>query len=93
MFWALFALLQVYDAASSHCVTTILRPGETPAGLAVRGQPRRSTRSIRMHWLNTRYAVKPWTRFGNSWRGSKPPATAPLRGMSLPNCAVVVVSS
>ncbi|MBV8400509.1 MAG: IS1380 family transposase, partial [Acetobacteraceae bacterium] len=43
----------VYDAASGHCVLTILRPGKTPDGREVRAHIRRLVRRIRQHWPNT----------------------------------------
>src|ERR1700733_2313300 len=36
--------IHVYDAASGHCVVTILRPGKTPGGKEVRPSPGHSTR-------------------------------------------------
>jgi hypothetical protein len=39
-----FLPIHVYDAATGHCVVTILRPGKTPDGKEVRPSPGRSTR-------------------------------------------------
>ena len=39
-----FMPLHVYDAASGHCVLTLLRPGKTPSGQEVRPSPGHSTR-------------------------------------------------
>jgi Transposase DDE domain group 1 len=48
-----FMPLHVYDAATGHCVVTILRPGKPPDGNEVRGHVRRLVRRIRMHWPKT----------------------------------------
>jgi hypothetical protein len=48
-----FSPIHLYDAASGHCVVTILRPGKTPDGKDVRGHLRRLVRRIRRHWPNT----------------------------------------
>jgi hypothetical protein len=48
-----FMPIHVYDAASGHCVLTILRSGKTPDGKEVRGHLRRLVRRIRRHWPNT----------------------------------------
>ena len=48
-----FSPIHVYDAASGHCVVTILRPGKTPNGKEVRSHLRRLVRRIRRHWPNT----------------------------------------
>ena len=49
-----FLPIHVYDAATGHCVLTILRPGKTPDGKEVRSHLRRLVKRIRMHWPNTR---------------------------------------
>jgi hypothetical protein len=59
-----FAPIHVYDAATGHCVTTILRPGKTPNGREVRGHLRRLTRSIRRHWPNTRILFRGDSHYG-----------------------------
>jgi hypothetical protein len=48
-----FLPIHVYDAASSHCVLTVLRPGKTPDGKEVRAHLRRLVRRIRLHWPDT----------------------------------------
>jgi hypothetical protein len=59
-----FAPIHVDDAATGHCVTTILRPGKTPNGREVRGHLRRLTRSIRRHWPNTRILFRGDSHYG-----------------------------
>ena len=51
---ACFLPIHIYDAATGHCVLTILRPGKTPDGKEVRAHLRRLVRRIRRHWPNTR---------------------------------------
>ena len=53
-----FLPIHVYDAASGHCVTTILRPGKTPDGKEVRAHLRRLVRRIRLHWPNTVITIR-----------------------------------
>jgi hypothetical protein len=53
-----FMPIHVYDAASGHCVMTVLRPGKTPDGKEVRAHLRRLVRRIRMHWPHTRITVR-----------------------------------
>jgi Transposase DDE domain group 1 len=53
-----FLPIHVYDAASGHCVATILRPGKTPDGREVRGHLRCLIRRIRLHWPNTRITIR-----------------------------------
>ena len=48
-----FLPIHVYDAATGHCVVTILRPGKTPDGKEVRAHLRRLVRRIRSHWPKT----------------------------------------
>jgi hypothetical protein len=59
-----FMPLHVYDAATGHCVVTILRPGKTPDGNEVRGHVRRLVRRIRMHWPNTVITVRGDSHYG-----------------------------
>ena len=53
-----FLPIHIYDAASGHCVATILRPGQTPDGKEVRGHLRRLIRRIRKHWPKTGITVR-----------------------------------
>ncbi len=48
-----FLPIHVYDAATGHCVLTILRLGKTPDGNEVRAHLRRLVRRIRRHWPDT----------------------------------------
>jgi hypothetical protein len=50
--------IHVYDAASGHCVLTILRPGKTPDGREVRAHLRRLVRCIRLHWPKTVITIR-----------------------------------
>jgi hypothetical protein len=59
-----FMPLHVYDAASGHCVLTILRPGKTPDGREVRGHLRRLVRRIRRHWPNTVITIRGDSHYG-----------------------------
>ena len=59
-----FLPLHVYDAASGHCVLTILRPGKTPDGREVRAQIRRLVRRIRPHWPNTVITIRGDSHYG-----------------------------
>ena len=61
-----FLPIHVYDAASGHCVLTILRPGKTPDGREVRGHIRRLAHRIRMHWPDTGITFR-----GDSHHGRK----------------------
>ena len=56
--------LHVYDAASGHCVLTVLRPGKTPDGREVRGHLRRLVRRIRRHWPNTVITIRGDSHYG-----------------------------
>jgi len=53
-----FMPIHVYDAASGHCLLTILRPGKTPDGAEVRGHLRRLVNRIRRHWPKTRITIR-----------------------------------
>lgn len=53
-----FLPIHVYDAASGHCVVTILRPGKTPDGKEVRAHLRRLVRRIRLHWPKTVITIR-----------------------------------
>lgn len=53
-----FLPIHLYDAASGHCVVTILRPGKTPDGKEVRAHLRRLVRRIRLHWPNTVITIR-----------------------------------
>jgi Transposase DDE domain group 1 len=59
-----FMPLHVYDAASGHCVLTVLRPGKTPDGREVRGHLRRLVRRIRRHWPNTVITIRGDSHYG-----------------------------
>jgi Transposase DDE domain group 1 len=59
-----FSPIHVYDAASGHCVVTILRPGKTPDGREVRGHLRRLVRRIRRHWPNTVITIRGDSHYG-----------------------------
>jgi hypothetical protein len=59
-----FMPLHVYDAASGHCVLTILRPGKTPDGREVRSHLRRLVRRIRRHWPNTVITIRGDSHYG-----------------------------
>jgi hypothetical protein len=59
-----FLPLHVYDAASGHCVLTILRPGRTPDGREVRAHIRRLVRRIRQHWLQTIITIRGDSHYG-----------------------------
>jgi hypothetical protein len=59
-----FMPLHVYDAASGHCVLTILRPGKTPDGREVRAHIRRLVRRIRQHWPNTVITIRGDSHYG-----------------------------
>ena len=53
-----FMPVHVYDAASGHCVMTVLRPGKTPDGREVRAHLRRLVLQIRRHWPKTTITVR-----------------------------------
>jgi hypothetical protein len=59
-----FSPIHVYDAASGHCVVTVLRPGKTPDGKEVRGHLRRLVRRIRRHWPNTVITIRGDSHYG-----------------------------
>ena len=59
-----FLPIHIYDAASGHCVLTILRPGKTPHGEEVRGHIRRLVHRIRMHWPRTRITIRGDSHYG-----------------------------
>ena len=59
-----FLPIHVYDAASGHCLLTILRPGKTPDGKEIRGHIRRLVRRIRLHWPNTRITFRGDSHYG-----------------------------
>jgi hypothetical protein len=61
-----FLPIHIYDAATSHCVLTILRPGKTPDGNEVTAHLRRLVHRIRMHWPRTRITFR-----GDSHHGRK----------------------
>lgn len=54
----------MYDAATGHCVLTILRPGKTPGGKEVRGHIRRLVHRIRRHWPRTRITIRGDSHYG-----------------------------
>ena len=53
-----FLPIHIYDAATGHCVLTLLRPGKTPGGKEIRGHLRRLIHRIRMHWPNTTITIR-----------------------------------
>jgi hypothetical protein len=59
-----FMPIHVYDAASGHCVLTILRPGKTPDGKEVRGHLRRLVHRIRQHWPKTVITIRGDSHYG-----------------------------
>jgi hypothetical protein len=59
-----FLPFHIYDAATGHCVLTILRPGKTPDGKEVRAHLRRLVRRIRRHWPNTRIIIRGDSHYG-----------------------------
>jgi hypothetical protein len=59
-----FLPIHIYDAATGHCVLTILRPGKTPDGKEVRAHLRRLVRRIRMHWPNTQITFRGDSHYG-----------------------------
>jgi Transposase DDE domain group 1 len=59
-----FMPVHVYDAASGHCVMTVLRPGKTPDGREVRAHVRRLVRQIRRHWPKTVITIRGDSHYG-----------------------------
>jgi hypothetical protein len=59
-----FLPIHVYDAASGHCVLTVLRPGKTPNGKEVRAHLRRLVRQIRRHWPETVITIRGDSHYG-----------------------------
>jgi hypothetical protein len=59
-----FLPIHIYDAATGHCVLTILRPGKTPDGKEVRAHLRRLVRRIRIHWPNTQITFRGDSHYG-----------------------------
>jgi Transposase DDE domain group 1 len=59
-----FMPVHVYDAASDHCLLSILRPGKTPDGTEVRAHLRRLVRQIRLHWPNTVITIRGDSHYG-----------------------------
>jgi hypothetical protein len=59
-----FLPIHIYDAATGHCVLTILRPGKTPDGKEVRAHLRRLVRRIRMHWPQTQITFRGDSHYG-----------------------------
>lgn len=59
-----FLPIHIYDAATGHCVLTMLRPGKTPDGTEVRAHLRRLVRRIRMHWPHTQITFRGDSHYG-----------------------------
>jgi Transposase DDE domain group 1 len=59
-----FQPIHVYDAATDHCIITILRPGKTPSGKEVRAHLRRLVHRIRMHWPDTVITIRGDSHYG-----------------------------
>jgi hypothetical protein len=59
-----FLPIHIYDAATGHCVVTILRPGKTPDGKEVRSHLRRLVRRIRMRWPTTIITIRGDSHYG-----------------------------
>ena len=59
-----FMPIHVYDAASGHCVMTVLRPGKTADGTEVRAHLRRLVRRIRLHWPKTVITLRGDSHYG-----------------------------
>jgi hypothetical protein len=59
-----FLPIHIYDAATGHCVLTILRSGKTPDGKEVRNHLRRLVRRIRMHWPQTQITFRGDSHYG-----------------------------
>ena len=68
-----FLPIHVYDAATGHCVLTLLRPGRTPGGKEIRGHVRRLIHRIRAHWPDTDITLRGDSHHGRrevmDWRG------------------------
>ena len=59
-----FLPIHVYDAATGHCLLTLLRPGKTPDGEEMRARLRRLVRRVRRHWPNTRITIRGDSHYG-----------------------------
>ena len=59
-----FLPIHIYDAATGHCVVTILREGKTPDGKEVRAHIRRLVRRIRLHWPATIITIRGDSHYG-----------------------------
>ena len=59
-----FMPIHVYEAATGHCVQTILRTGKTPGGKEVRAHVRRLVRRIRKHWPKTKILIRGDSHYG-----------------------------
>ena len=59
-----FLPIHVYDAATGHCVMTILRPGKTPDGKEICAHLHRLVRRIRLHWPDTRITIRGDEHYG-----------------------------
>ena len=59
-----FLPIHIYDAATGHCVLTLLRPGKTPGGKEIRGHVRRLIRRIRAHWPDTAITLRGDSHYG-----------------------------
>lgn len=59
-----FMPIHIYEAATGHCVQTILRTGKTPGGKEVRAHVRRLVRRIRMHWPKTAILIRGDSHYG-----------------------------
>jgi hypothetical protein len=59
-----FLPIHIYDAATGHCVVTILREGKTPDGKEVRAHLRRLARRIRLHWPTTIITIRGDSHYG-----------------------------
>jgi hypothetical protein len=59
-----FLPIHVYDAATGHCVVTILRPGKTPDGKEVRAHLRRLVHRICRNWPKTRITFRGDSHYG-----------------------------
>jgi hypothetical protein len=59
-----FMPIHVYDAATGHCLLTVLRAGKTPDGKEVRAHLRRLVRRIRRHWPQTIITMRGDSHYG-----------------------------
>lgn len=59
-----FMPIHIYEAATGHCVQTILRTGKTPGGKEVRAHVRRLVRRIRVHWPKTAILIRGDSHYG-----------------------------